>query len=123
MEAIRVERSDGLVTITLERPEKKNALDAQCWNDLERTFAELTLDPDARAVILTGAGGNFSAGADLSGNKSGLGLTGRPVQPIVRRCASSATSSCASRGCRSRRSPWSTACAWEWRWGSRSPVT
>jgi 2-(1,2-epoxy-1,2-dihydrophenyl)acetyl-CoA isomerase len=83
MEAIRVERRDGLVTITLDRPEKKNALDAAAWLALERTFAELAVDPDLRALILTGAGGNFSAGADLSGNKTGLGLTGRPVQPIV----------------------------------------
>lgn len=83
MEAIRVERRDGLVTITLNRPDRKNAIDAQAWNELDRTFIELAIDPDARAVILTGAGGNFSAGADLSGNKTGLGLTGRPVQPIV----------------------------------------
>jgi 2-(1,2-epoxy-1,2-dihydrophenyl)acetyl-CoA isomerase len=65
MEAIRVERSGGLVTITLARPEKKNALNAQAWVELERTFAEVAVDPDARALILTGAGGNFSAGADL----------------------------------------------------------
>jgi 2-(1,2-epoxy-1,2-dihydrophenyl)acetyl-CoA isomerase len=83
MDAIRVERQDGLVTITIDRPDKKNAIDAAAWNELDRTFAELTIDPEARAVILTGAGGNFSAGADLSGNKTGLGLTGRPVQPIV----------------------------------------
>jgi 2-(1,2-epoxy-1,2-dihydrophenyl)acetyl-CoA isomerase len=83
MEAISIERSEGLVTITLNRPAKKNALDAAAWNELDAAFAELAIDPEARAVILTGAGGNFSAGADLSGNKSGIGLTGRPVQPIV----------------------------------------
>ena len=83
MEAIRVERNEGLVTITLDRPEKKNAINAAAWNELEATLAELAIDPEARAVILTGAGGNFSAGADLSGNPSGKGLTGRPVQPIV----------------------------------------
>jgi 2-(1,2-epoxy-1,2-dihydrophenyl)acetyl-CoA isomerase len=83
MEAIRVERRDGLVTITLNRPEKKNAIDAASWIELERVFGELALDPEARAIVLTGAGGNFSAGADLSGNATGLGLTGRPVQPIV----------------------------------------
>jgi 2-(1,2-epoxy-1,2-dihydrophenyl)acetyl-CoA isomerase len=83
MEPIRVERSAGLVTITIDRPEKKNAIDAACWNGLERALAELTIDPEARAVILTGAGGNFCAGADLSGGKSGLGLTGRPRQPLV----------------------------------------
>ena len=83
MEGIRVERNEGLVTITLDRPEKKNALDGGMWLALEKIFAELTLDPEARAVILTGAGGNFSAGANLGGGKPGQGLTGRPVQPII----------------------------------------
>jgi 2-(1,2-epoxy-1,2-dihydrophenyl)acetyl-CoA isomerase len=83
MEAIRVERKDGLVTITLDRPEKKNALDAAAWVELDQVFGEIALDPADRAVMLTGAGGNFSAGADLSGGKKGMGLTGRPIQPIV----------------------------------------
>lgn len=83
MEAIRVERDGGLVTITIDRPEKKNAINAAAWNELDATLSELAIDPEARAVILTGAGGNFSAGADLSGNPSGMGLTGRPIQPIV----------------------------------------
>jgi 2-(1,2-epoxy-1,2-dihydrophenyl)acetyl-CoA isomerase len=83
MEAIRVERREGLVTITLDRPAKKNAIDAQMWSELDRTFAEVAADPGDRALVLTGAGGNFSAGADLSGNPSGKGLTGGPVQPIV----------------------------------------
>jgi 2-(1,2-epoxy-1,2-dihydrophenyl)acetyl-CoA isomerase len=81
---IEVERDAGLVTITLNRPERKNALNGACWIDLDRTLQDVALDPDVRAVMLTGAGGNFSAGADLSGeNPSGTGLTGRPVQPIV----------------------------------------
>src|SRR5262245_55726026 len=83
MEAIRVERRDGLVTITLDRPEKKNAIDAEMWSGLERAFTEVAATPGDRALILTGAGGNFSAGANLGGNKKGQGLTGGPVQPIV----------------------------------------
>jgi len=83
MEAIRVEREAGLVTITLDRPAKKNAVDAQMWNELDRALAEVAVDANDRALILTGAGGNFSAGADLSGANKGMGLTGRPLQPIV----------------------------------------
>jgi 2-(1,2-epoxy-1,2-dihydrophenyl)acetyl-CoA isomerase len=82
MDAIRVERSGGLVRITLDRPAKKNALNAEMWVGLDRALAEIAEDPDDRAVVLTGAGGNFSAGADLSGG-GGKGLTGRPLQPIV----------------------------------------
>jgi 2-(1,2-epoxy-1,2-dihydrophenyl)acetyl-CoA isomerase len=83
LEAIRVERKDGLVTITLDRPAKKNAINAAMWVELDRALAEVAGDPSDRALILTGAGGNFSAGADLSGNPSGRGLTGGPLQPIV----------------------------------------
>jgi 2-(1,2-epoxy-1,2-dihydrophenyl)acetyl-CoA isomerase len=83
-EPIVVERDEGLVTITLNRPERKNALGARAWIDFDRAVTDAALDPDVRAVVLTGAGGNFSAGADLSGeNPEGTGLTGRPVQPIV----------------------------------------
>ncbi len=83
MEAIRVERREGLVTITLDRPEKKNALNAASWIGLERALAEIAANPDDRAVVLTGAGGNFSAGADLSGGNTGRGFTGGPPEPIV----------------------------------------
>jgi 2-(1,2-epoxy-1,2-dihydrophenyl)acetyl-CoA isomerase len=83
MEAIRVERRAGLVTITLDRPAKKNALDGRTWIELDRALAEVAAEPDDRALILTGSGGNFSAGADLSGGQSGQGLTGRRLQPIV----------------------------------------
>jgi 2-(1,2-epoxy-1,2-dihydrophenyl)acetyl-CoA isomerase len=83
MEAIRVEREAGLVTITLNRPAKKNAIDSQTWIELDGALADVAADPDDRALILTGAGGNFSAGADLSGSQTGQGLTGRRLQPIV----------------------------------------
>ena len=83
MEAIRVERREGLVTITLDRPEKKNALNGQAWVELDRAFADVAANPDDRALVLTGSGGNFSAGADLTGGKKGQGLTGGPLQPIV----------------------------------------
>lgn len=83
MEAIRVERSAGLVTITLDRPAKKNALNSQTWIELDQALAEVAADPDDRALMITGAGGNFSAGADLSGGQTGKGLTGRRMQPIV----------------------------------------
>jgi 2-(1,2-epoxy-1,2-dihydrophenyl)acetyl-CoA isomerase len=83
MEAIRVERDAGLVTITLNRPAKKNALDSQSWIELDRVLTEVAADPGDRALILTGAGGNFSAGADLSPGQSGQGVMGRGMQPIV----------------------------------------
>jgi 2-(1,2-epoxy-1,2-dihydrophenyl)acetyl-CoA isomerase len=65
-----VEREDGLVIVTLNRPHKKNALTSQNWNDLDEVFTEVENEPGDRALLLTGAGGTFSSGADLTG---GLG--------------------------------------------------
>jgi 2-(1,2-epoxy-1,2-dihydrophenyl)acetyl-CoA isomerase len=65
LESIDVERSDGVVTITLRRPEKKNAADAAMWNELLAEFRAIAANSGDRAVVLTGAGGNFCSGADL----------------------------------------------------------
>jgi 2-(1,2-epoxy-1,2-dihydrophenyl)acetyl-CoA isomerase len=81
-EEVLVERRDGLVTVTLNRPEKKNALDAACWQALDAVFAEVAVNAEDRALLLTGAGGNFSSGADLSGSGGG-GLAGGEMQLIV----------------------------------------
>jgi 2-(1,2-epoxy-1,2-dihydrophenyl)acetyl-CoA isomerase len=72
METIDVTRSgDGVVTITLNRPEKKNAINATMWVELLATFREITSRDDDRAVVITGAGGAFCSGADLSGRGDG----------------------------------------------------
>jgi 2-(1,2-epoxy-1,2-dihydrophenyl)acetyl-CoA isomerase len=74
---IDVQRDRGLVTLTFNRPEKKNALNRQSWNELDVALTEIASNPDDRAVVLTGAGGNFSSGADLSGDQQGM------TRPIV----------------------------------------
>lgn len=65
METILVERADGIVTVTLNRPEKQNAADAAMWRELRHTFDEIADRPEDRVMILTGAGGAFCSGADL----------------------------------------------------------
>jgi len=55
----------GLVTITLSRPEKLNAIDFTTHEELQRACYALRYDADARVVILTGASRAFSAGNDL----------------------------------------------------------
>lgn len=52
--------------ITLNRPKQRNAVSLAMWRDLATAFEELGQNPEVRAIILTGAGGNFSAGADIS---------------------------------------------------------
>ena len=60
-----VDREDGVVTLTLNRPESMNALSRELRSRLTATFSELKSDPDTRAVIITGAGGNFCSGGDV----------------------------------------------------------
>ncbi|WP_018501778.1 enoyl-CoA hydratase/isomerase family protein [Parafrankia discariae] len=67
MDPTLVERGDGLVTVTFNRPEKKNALNGANWADLDRILAEVARNPADRALLLTGAGGNFCTGAELGG--------------------------------------------------------
>lgn len=57
---------DGVATVTLNRPGKRNAVHLGMWRQLATTFAELGRDAAIRTAILTGAGGNFCAGADIS---------------------------------------------------------
>jgi 2-(1,2-epoxy-1,2-dihydrophenyl)acetyl-CoA isomerase len=80
-EAILVERDEGLVTVTFNRPEKKNALDEDSWVALDQILSEVWRNPDDRALLLTGAGGNFSSGADLASASGRDG--GRPAESTL----------------------------------------
>jgi 2-(1,2-epoxy-1,2-dihydrophenyl)acetyl-CoA isomerase len=63
---VLVERNGGIVTVTLNQPNKKNAVTPSMWAALFRIFDGISRNKDDRAVVLTGAGGNFCSGADLS---------------------------------------------------------
>jgi len=58
--------ADGVATLTLNRPEKRNTVRHAMWHDIKAITARLQADPQVRAVVLTGAGEHFSAGADIS---------------------------------------------------------
>jgi len=77
--AVLVERDGHVVTVTLNRPHKKNAFDAEMLCRLCDTWDMIDADDDVRVAILTGAGGDFSAGADLERLVGAL-LSGRPSE-------------------------------------------
>jgi 2-(1,2-epoxy-1,2-dihydrophenyl)acetyl-CoA isomerase len=63
---IRYEVDDGIATITIDRPEKRNAMTYAVLADFTDAVWRAADDPAARVVVITGAGGAFCAGTDLS---------------------------------------------------------
>lgn len=77
-DVIKVEMSERLTTITLNRPEALNALNAKMLSELTMAFEHLSMAADVGAIILTGAGDKaFAAGADI---KDMAGLNGMEMQ-------------------------------------------
>ena len=64
---LKIEIADRIAIVTLDRPEKRNAIDYKLHEGLERALPQLGFDPDVGAIVLTGAGSAFCAGGDLTG--------------------------------------------------------
>ncbi|MFQ5933607.1 MAG: enoyl-CoA hydratase/isomerase family protein, partial [Dehalococcoidia bacterium] len=65
-ETLLLDRTEHKVTVTLNRPDKLNAITVKMARELRTILTELNEDPDARVLILTGAGRGFCSGAELS---------------------------------------------------------
>jgi methylglutaconyl-CoA hydratase len=72
MGGLRVERDGDVLRVTLARPERRNAFDAQLIADLTEAFADVG---DVRAVVLAGEGETFCAGADIDWQRSAIDLS------------------------------------------------
>jgi methylglutaconyl-CoA hydratase len=72
MGGLRTERDGHVLRVTLARPERRNAFDAQLISDLTDAFADVG---DARAVVLAGEGESFCAGADIEWQRSAIDLS------------------------------------------------
>jgi enoyl-CoA hydratase/carnithine racemase len=72
MGGLRVEQDGDVLRVTLARPERRNAFDAQLIADLTDAFADVG---DARAVVLAGDGETFCAGADIDWQRSAIDLS------------------------------------------------
>lgn len=79
-ETILYEKEEGVATITLNRPERLNALSVAMREDVVAALREADADKKVGTMILTGAGPCFSAGADVSAREAGPGRTRRTLQ-------------------------------------------
>ncbi len=84
METITVDRRDGVVTLTLNRPAKKNAINAPMWGELLSVFDEVESNVDDRVLVITGAGDAFCSGADLTDGDAGDRLEGGVGASVAR---------------------------------------
>jgi 2-(1,2-epoxy-1,2-dihydrophenyl)acetyl-CoA isomerase len=90
VETLIVERRGGIVTVTLHRPEKMNAINGVMWRELIDVFDEVQDDTSARVLVITGNGDGFCSGADLTdpaqaeGMQSGIGGSLRSMRVVGR---------------------------------------
>ena len=92
-----VERDGHVLTVTMNRPEKRNALSTEMMQLMGEAWDEVNANPDIRVAILTGAGGSFCAGADLQamtqshpgdafakGGESTSGIASGVIKPLLK---------------------------------------
>lgn len=92
-QAIILEKKDNIATLTLNRPEKLNALNSQMMTELLDAFHSVDQDDETKVLVITGAGRGFCSGADLSaragsqgpGSTSGGERTEREIEDITLR--------------------------------------
>ena len=86
MSPLTVEVADGVAVLTLNRPERRNAYTAEMGELLSRAYRDCDDDDAVRAIVLTGAGTAFCAGADFTGDPfaaPGAGFTASPIDPAA----------------------------------------
>jgi 2-(1,2-epoxy-1,2-dihydrophenyl)acetyl-CoA isomerase len=90
-ETLRVVRADGVVTLTVTRPEKKNAMNLLMFRELLAVFDDVTVRRDDRVLLITGEGDGFCSGADLTDPSAGEATSGPGASVdymrLVGRCA------------------------------------
>jgi enoyl-CoA hydratase len=77
-QTLLVEVEDGVATVTINRPDSRNAINADLFGDLTTIWDDLSTDRDVRVILLTGAGKYFSVGGDVKA------MTSRPGGDVLR---------------------------------------
>ncbi|MFV0646011.1 MAG: enoyl-CoA hydratase/isomerase family protein [Sphingomonadaceae bacterium] len=89
--AVEVQIDGGVAIVTINRPERKNAITMAMRDQFQQVFQQLQDDDEVRAIILTGAGGDFAAGADVgemgTGGVRGNMIKSRTLHRMVRAVA------------------------------------
>lgn len=75
---------DGIATVTMNRPEKRNAMNTALLNGLIKSFNQLETDPDVRVVVIRGEGKAFCSGLDLRELSSRQGGSGDPETGVTK---------------------------------------
>src|SRR5436190_552963 len=98
--SIDFDLTDGIATITINRPERMNAMDAEHYKGLSQAWTRVRDEPGIRVAIITGAGDkSFSAGADIkSFLTSPTGLDEMWLTRRARRTSASSTEWCRRKG-------------------------
>ena len=65
-QTILLEKADAIATITLNRPQKRNAFTQQLLDEFVQAKADVAADPEVKVLIITGAGSAFCSGADFT---------------------------------------------------------
>ena len=81
-DVLLVDHADGVVTLTLNRPESLNSLNVELKVALHSAVASLASDPSCRAVVLTGAGRAFCVGQDLKEHTEALASSDTPLDTV-----------------------------------------
>ena len=70
IDELLIEQADSVLTITINRPEKRNAMNGEVVQGIMQSFEAIADSREVRAVVLRGAGGHFCSGGDISGMKA-----------------------------------------------------
>ena len=78
--ALQIDRKDGILRVTIDRPEARNAINADLHAEFGRIFEDAERDDETEVIILTGAGKSFCAGGDLDWI---LSMNGNPLEAVA----------------------------------------
>jgi 2-(1,2-epoxy-1,2-dihydrophenyl)acetyl-CoA isomerase len=82
-DCVRLDRVEGIATITIDRPEKKNAITNPMFSRLRELFEEVAHNPEDRVLVITGVGDAFSAGGSMD-RRAAAGRPPRQAPPTPR---------------------------------------